>query len=200
MALWRMEEHKRLTGLTYDPVMVFPQGLFSSEAMRALKDQGYRAAFNSTLRATDRDDLSSTEYQRPSTTFYHDFPLFLRRYPKDSAGFLQDLALGRPILIVEHHGAFRNGYKTMTNFIDWINGLGNIKWKPLSYIANYYYGNEINILSHGKSNALALSTWDEKKVALRRFASEFRDTYIEPNSLLSKAYKMLWDTDATSND
>ena len=24
-ALWRMEQHKRLTGLVYDPIMVFPQ-------------------------------------------------------------------------------------------------------------------------------------------------------------------------------
>jgi hypothetical protein len=107
-ALWRMEEHKRLTGLSYDPVMVFPQGRFSSVAMLALKDQGYHAAFNSTLRATDRDELPAIEYQRPATTIYHDFPLFLRRYPKSKSDFLQDFASGRPIIIVEHHWAFRN--------------------------------------------------------------------------------------------
>ena len=43
-AMWRMEQHKRLTGLSYDPVMVFPQGLFSSVAMLALKKQGFLAA------------------------------------------------------------------------------------------------------------------------------------------------------------
>lgn len=199
-ALWRMEEHKRLTGLPYDPVMVFPQGRFSSEAMLALKDQGYLAAFNSTLRATDGNDLSSTEYQQPATTIYHDFPLFLRRYPENKAGFLQDLALGRPILIVEHPGAFKNGYDKLTNFIDWINGLGTIRWKSLSHIANYYYGNKINIRLHRQRNVLELSAWDETKVALRRIASELRDTYIEPNSLLSKAYKLIRDACAKVNN
>jgi hypothetical protein len=186
-----MEEHKRLTGLPYDPVMVFPQGRFSSVAMLALKDQGYRSAFNSTLRATDGNELPSIEYQRPATTIYHDFPLFLRRYPKSKSDFLQDLAWGRPIIIVEHHVAFKNGYKAMTDFIDWVNGLGNVKWKSLSYITAYYYGNRNEIPPHGKSNELMWSLWDQKKAALRRFACEFRDNYVEPNSLLTKVYGMV---------
>jgi hypothetical protein len=199
-ALWRMDEHKKLTGLAYDPVMVFPQGRFSSEAILALKDQGYQAAFNSTLRATDTGELSSTEYRQPATTLYHDFPLYLRRYPKNREGLLHDLASGRPIIIVEHHTAFKNGYKNMANFIDWVNGLGNIKWKSLSYIANYYYGNKINVVSHERSNMPASSVWDEKKVALRRFACEFRDAYIEPSRLLTKVYKLLRGMDATAID
>jgi hypothetical protein len=190
-----MEEHKKITGLTYDPVMVFPQGYFSSEAILAIKDQGYHAAFNSTLRATNRNEPNSTEYHQPATKIYHDFPLFLRRYPKDKAGILQDLASGRPIIIVEHHGVFKNGYKAMTNFIDWVNGLGNIKWKPLSFIVNHYYGGEINFDSYTKKRNLTLSIWEEKKIALRHFASEFRDTYIEPSDLLTKVYRLLHDTE-----
>lgn len=125
-ALWRMEKHKQLTGLSYDPVIVFPQGRFSTVAMQALKDQGYFAACNSTIRATDGEEPPAIEYLKPATTIYHDFPLFLRRYPKDKSHFIQDMASGRPIIIVEHHGAFRNGYKTMTDLVDWINSLGNI--------------------------------------------------------------------------
>ena len=109
-ALWRMEQHKSLTGLPYDPVFVFPQGRFSSVSMKALKDQGYFAAFNSTLQATDRDELPPVEYQQPATSVYHDFPLFLRRYPKDKSHFIQDIASGRPIIVVEHHHALINGY------------------------------------------------------------------------------------------
>ena len=80
-ALWRMEQHKRLTGLPYDPVMVFPQGLFSSVAMQALKDQGFFAAFNSGLRATDGNELPASEYQLPATSVYADFPLVLKAIP-----------------------------------------------------------------------------------------------------------------------
>lgn len=185
-ALWRMEEHRKLTGLPYDPVLVFPQGSFSSVAMLALKDQGYRAAFNSTIKATDGADPPATEYRLPATTVYHDFPLFLRRYPKDKSGFIQDLASGRPIIIVEHHAAFRNGYKAMTDSVDWVNSLGNIRWTSLQHIVDHYCG-ATDSLSLKTSNEVV---WNEGKVALRRYACEFRDNYIETNDVLSKLYRM----------
>jgi hypothetical protein len=191
-ALWRMEQHKRLTGLPYDPIMVFPQGLFSSVAMQALKDQGFLAAFNSTLRATDGNELPASEYQLPGIFVYADFPLFLRRYPKDKSHFVQDIALGRPILIVEHHGAFRNGYKTITDMVDWINGLGRVRWTSLLSITEHYSGNrvvtgEIVPTYDASPSPLSIKT----KVAFRRFLSEARDNYIETSSFLTKVYKML---------
>ena len=191
-ALWRMEQHKRLTGLPYDPVIVFPQGRFSSVAMQALKDQGYFAAFNSTLRATDGEDLPAVEYQRAATRIYHDFPLFLRRYPTDKSHFIQDHASGRPIIIVEHHGAFRNGYKTLTDLVDWVNDLGRIKWTSLSSIAEHYLRGKAGTNTTAQCgnpppSHLSLSA----KVAVRRFLSEARDNYIETNGFLTKAYKMV---------
>jgi hypothetical protein len=189
-ALWRMEQHKRLTGLPYDPVIVFPQGRFSTVAMRALKDHGYSAAFNSTIQATDREEPPAIEYQGPFTTIYHDFPLFLRRYPKDKSHFIQDLASGRPIIIVEHHGAFRNGYKTITDMVDWVNGLGDIRWTSLLHITEHYLGNNAAPTAHSADpspSRLYLNT----KVALRRFLSEARDNYVETNGFLTKAYKMV---------
>jgi hypothetical protein len=189
-ALWRMEQHERLTGLPYDPVIVFPQGRFSSVAMQALKDQGYFAAFNSTLRATDSDELQATEYQRPFTTIYHDFPLFLRRYPKDKTHFTQDLVSGRPIIIVEHHGAFRNGYKIMTDLIDWVNSLGNIRWTSLLHIAEHYLGNNAATTTPS-ANPSPSRLYLNTKVALRRFLSEARDNYVETSGLLTKAYRMV---------
>lgn len=189
-ALWRMEQHKKLTGLPYDPVMVFPQGRFSSVAMKALKDQGYFAAFNSTLRATDGEELPAIEYQRPATKIYHDFPLFLRRYPKDKSHFIQDMASGSPIIIVEHHGAFRNGYKTITDLVDRINSLGNIKWCSLLDIAECYLGTQA--ASIGKNfNPAPSHLYLNSKIALRRFLSEFRDNYVETSDLLTKIYKMV---------
>ncbi len=188
-ALWRMEQHKKLTGLPYDPVIVFPRGRFSSVAMQALKDQGYFAAFNSRLQTTDGDDVPAIEYQRPATTIYRDFPLFLRRYPKDKSYFVQDLSSGRPIIIVEHHGAFRNGYKTVTDLVDWINGLGNIRWTSLLNIAEHYLGYKAcnagqcakPYPSHLRLNA---------KVVLKRFLSEARDNYIETSGSLTTLYKI----------
>jgi hypothetical protein len=192
IALWRMEQHKRLTGLPYDPVMVFPQGLFSSVAMQALKDQGFLAAFNSGLRATDGNDLPASEYQLPATSIYAAFPLFLRRYPKDKAQFVKDIEMDRPILIVEHPGAFRNRYKAITDVVDWINNLGNVQWTSLLSITEYYCGRNDGANTAGLSDCPPLSPLTFRtKVALRRFLSEVRDNYVEPSSFLTKVYEML---------
>ncbi len=189
-ALWRMEQHKRLTGLSYDPVIVFPQGKFSSVAMRALKDQGYFAAFNSTIRATDGDDPPATEYQRPATIIYHGFPLFLRRYPEKRSHFVQDLASGRPIIITQHHGDFKNGYKTITDLVDWINSLGKVRWTSLLNIAEHYL--EKNATATGQSaNPYPSSLRLKSKIVLRRFLSEARDNYVETSGLMTKIYKMV---------
>lgn len=191
-ALWRMEQHKTLTGLSYDPVMVFPQGLFSSVAMQVLKDQGFVAAFNSGLRATDRDDLPASEYQLPATSIYADFPLFLRRYPKDKARFVEDVSLGRPILVVEHPKVFCNGYRSITDTVDWINSLGNIKWASLLSITEYYFGHKDGVNDYRQIGPPPSPQFSYRiKIVLRRILSELRDNYIEPSSLLTKAYKMV---------
>lgn len=187
-ALWRMEQHKRLTGLPYDPVIVFPQGRFSSVAMKALKDHGYVAAFNSGIIATDTDKPPAIEFQRPATTIYHDFPLFLRRYPQAKPSFLKDLEWGRPIIIVEHHKVFRDGYKAITDLVDWINGLGKIRWTSLSNIAAHYLGNQTT--TNGEiSGPLSLPLGFRTKVFLRRILSEARDKYVETSPILTKLYK-----------
>ena len=187
-ALWRMEQHKRLTGLSYDPVFVFPQGRFSSIAMQALKDQGYLAAFNSTLRATDGGDLPAIEYEQAATRKYHDFPLFLRRYPKDKSDFIKDIALGRPILIVEHHGSFQYGYKPMTDLVDWINSLGNIRWTSLLNLAEHHLGEKASIIQN-IANPSPISLRLSTKIISRRVLSEFRDNYVEKSNILNNVYK-----------
>jgi len=189
-ALWRMEQHKRLTGLSYDPVMVFPHGLFSSVAMEALKNRNFFAAFNSNICATDAEQPPAIEYERPFTRSYHDFPLFLRRYPKDKYGFVEDLSYGRPLIIAEHHSAFRNGYKEITALVDWVNSLGNIKWTSLLDIATHYLGvrtEDVECICTESPSHLGLNA----RAVCRRILSEARDNYVETNDVLRKAYKML---------
>ncbi len=55
-ALERMNLHHKLTGVGFDDVMVFPQGIFSMAAMKALKSCGYLAAVNSTPYPVDADE------------------------------------------------------------------------------------------------------------------------------------------------
>ena len=48
-AVRRMSLHERRTGLAHDRIMVFPQGLFSNEAIGALKRSGFHAAVNTEI-------------------------------------------------------------------------------------------------------------------------------------------------------
>lgn len=190
-ALWRMNQHKKLTGLEYDPIMVFPQGRFSTVAMRALRDEGYFAAVNSTIAGTDSEGVPATELSKPFTRIYHDFPLFLRRYPKDRSLFLQDLASGRPIIIVEHHSVFRNGYTTVTKFVDWLNSQRNIRWVSLFDIAENYLGKTSPDAYRTAPVPAAMQFGASCKVLARRMLSEARDQYIGTNNVLEMVYRKL---------
>ena len=117
LALTRMLEHLRVSGVPFDRVMVFPQGLFSGAAIKALQSSGFTAAAN-----TDLLPAKSTE----------GFPLFGRRYPRDIAEFAFDLFLGKPALAVEHHGYFRDGQKALENFVTALNRLDErLEWSTL---------------------------------------------------------------------
>ena len=175
------------------PLWYFLKDFFRQLQCRRLRTRVFLQPLTPALRATDGNDLPASEYQLPATSIYADFPLFLRRYPKDKSHFVQDIALGRPILIVEHPSVFRNGYKAITDVVDWVNNLGNIKWTSLLSITEYYFGAktvpqaEIGQINPPSPSPLSFRT----KVALRRFLSEIRDNYIETSSLLTKAYKMV---------
>ncbi len=188
-ALWRMEEHALITGLPYDPVMVFPQGLFSSVAMRALKKSGYVAAFNSRLEATDCSAPPADERRQPASMAYEDLPLFLRRHPADRAGFLDDVAHGRPVLAVLHQGALREGYEPLTDFVDWVNGLGHVTWASLSSIVEHV-GIEVSRAKVPPCRSRSpLRT--VPRVMARRLLCEFRDEYLDRSPLLTRAYGTL---------
>ncbi len=189
-ALWRMEQHKRITGLPYDPVLVFPHGQFSSVAMKALKDLGFFAAVNWTAKATDSEDLPNVGFQSAVTSLYHDFPLFLRRNSNDKPLFMQDNELGRPIIIDAHHHDFRDGYKDITDLVDWINSLGKIRWTSLLEIAEHYL-ERTAIVPEPDPDFVVKNNRLKPNVCLRRFLSELRDNYIEKYNFSTKLYRML---------
>jgi hypothetical protein len=107
----RMDQHKKITGLECDRVMVFPQGNFSSEAMAVLKARNFDAAVNTTSHPRhDPARLTLGEIAQPAVLRYGSFPLFLR---KDSVHTQHEdiafnLFFGKPTLIVEHHDVFQN--------------------------------------------------------------------------------------------
>jgi hypothetical protein len=130
MALDRMHAHSRVYGVPFDDVMVFPQGCFSAEALNALNGAGYLAAINSSVHpSTTTEDLQLRDLLSVAVTRFSNFPLFGRHYPKDLAEFALDLFLGKQVLLVEHHGYFRNGYGELQDFIRRLNALDErLEW------------------------------------------------------------------------
>ena len=133
-ALDRMEAHARRTGMDFDNVMVFPQGRFSSEAIGALRTNRVEAAVNTTACPVDCGDNPMTlrDHLEVAVTRYESFPIFVRRYPRDTFDFAFDALFQKPVLIVEHHEYFKHGYRSFADFIQQINALGRkIAWMPL---------------------------------------------------------------------
>lgn len=138
LALERMRVHQQLSGVPFDDVMVFPQGLFSTEAMPALKESGYLAAVNTEMSpSTMPEALSLRDLLDVAVTRFGDFPLFGRRYPNNLAEFAFDLFMGKPALVVEHHGYFRDGYRALEEFVAGLNALDErIEWTNLGNICS----------------------------------------------------------------
>jgi hypothetical protein len=132
-ALERMKLHQRTTGIGWDPVMVFPQGVFSSASLPALKGEGYLAAVNSGIASVDRPTTNRiADLIAPASIAYGGVPLFKRHYPRSLLPFALDLFLGKQALITEHHTYFRSGYDEAGEFAARLKAIEpRLSWAPL---------------------------------------------------------------------
>jgi hypothetical protein len=136
-ALRRMDTHASLSGLPFDKVMVFPQGLFSKAALKALESSRYLAAVNTTPYPIDMGDGSFklAELLDMTVSRFSNFPLFVRRYPTQLAEVVFDLVLGKQVLLVEHHGYFRDGGDAFAELVGTVNQLDSrLEWQGLSKV------------------------------------------------------------------
>ncbi len=124
-AIEHMNHHRSITGIHHDPVMVFPQGIFSEAAMTALKHTDLLAAVNNdvisadpcprTITISDMWDIALMDYT---------FPLFTRRYPWEGIeNFAFDALLGKPAIAVIHHDYCSDHCVRLINFIEQLNAL-----------------------------------------------------------------------------
>lgn len=138
LALERMQIQSERIGIPFDGVMVFPQGLFSCESIRALDACGYVAAVNTDVCPSNMPQgLTLRDLLDVAVTRFGGFPLFARHYPRDPAEFAFDLFLGKPALVVEHHGYFRNGYEEFGAFARQLDSLdGELEWNNLATVCS----------------------------------------------------------------
>jgi hypothetical protein len=143
LAAERMRQHESATGIHHDQVMVFPQGVFSTAAMGALKHTGYVAAVNTEVVSVDASPapLKVSDAWDVAIMRYGGFPLFTRRYPRDGvANFAFDALLGKPIIIVIHHDFCRNHCSELVEFVQHLNALNcALSWRSLGDVVRRSY-------------------------------------------------------------
>ena len=142
-AVRRMSLHQRRTGLEYDRVMVFPQGIFSKEAILELKHAGFDAVVNTEVHSNPpaEQKLKISDVWDVAVMAYSDFPIYSRRYPTDGIeNFAFDLVLGKPCLVVIHHDFCRDGYARLVEFIRQMNAIKTPpSWRRLGDVVRRGY-------------------------------------------------------------
>jgi hypothetical protein len=135
LAMNRMRHHEDRTGLGFEPIMVFPQGQFSTACFRGLSASGFLAAINSTRFPVDQyaQPVSLCELLLPAFNRVCGFPIFPRHYSTSSFALQLDLFLGRPAFIVEHHEFFQGGFPSLEALADRLNGCEpDLAWGSLA--------------------------------------------------------------------
>jgi hypothetical protein len=124
-ALERMNRHESITGICHDPVMVFPQGIFSEAAMSALKHTDLIASVNNDIISADPRPRAITISDVWDTAVMgYVFPLFTRRYPWEGIeNFAFDTLLGKPAIAVIHHDYCSDHCARLVNFVQQVNAL-----------------------------------------------------------------------------
>jgi hypothetical protein len=142
-AVRRMSLHERQTGLAHDRVMVFPQGVFSAEAIPELKRAGFNAVVNTEVHSVParKRDLTVSDVWDVAVMAYGDFPIYTRRYPAQGVeNFAFDLLLGKPCLMVIHHDFCSDGCVRLVKFIDQLNALKvSLTWRSLGDVVKRSY-------------------------------------------------------------
>ena len=139
IAKHRMRVHHEITGLDCDKVMVFPQGNFSVEAMRALKCHNFYAAVNTVPHPRNQPSrLTIRDLAQPAVLRYGGFPLFTRNtiQQTQSHHIAFNVFFGKPILIVGHHDIFQHP-GLLTDAVSRINTVApEIHWTNLANVVS----------------------------------------------------------------
>ena len=184
----RIAAFEAQTRITVEPVMVFPQGVFSVQALTALAASGFRGAMSSDARPTPDDGtnflpVTLVERVRPWLQRFGGAPLFLRLDCDEVTP--QDIAcrafLGQPILIFGHHDLLRDGSR-LSFLVQWINQrLDGVVWCSAQSALEPSYSwcrdtADEAMTPAGDAAPLGLA-WSLRAYGRRRL-SEMRDQYL----------------------
>lgn len=125
----RMRSLLNKTALDHERVMVFPQGVFSPEAVSALKRNDFVAAVNTEVVPDDDGSNETTLADLWSVAIvrYGGFSIYTRRYIDHGIeNFAFDGILGKPCFVAGHHDIFRDHGSELAGFL---RQLASLRWK-----------------------------------------------------------------------
>jgi peptidoglycan/xylan/chitin deacetylase (PgdA/CDA1 family) len=143
-ALARMAKFQQLTGLPYDPVMVFPHSISPEPTLAVMKRYNFWATANSLNVPMGSEAPGGAEFAlRTATMKFANFPS-LRRYSAEAPGptsqLMVDGFLGNPMLFYVHQAFFSGGIGTFDETADIVNRIEpDTEWRGLGYIVQHLY-------------------------------------------------------------
>ena len=143
-ALARMEEFHRLTGISYDPVMVFPHAVSPTETFRQMKAYNYWATTNSeSIPLNGKPPADPLFSFRPETLAFSNF-LSIKRYsaefPVSPSLVAVESYLGNPLLFYVHQEFFFRNIGAFDTVADTVNRIApGTKWTNLGEIVQNLY-------------------------------------------------------------
>ncbi len=143
-SLARMEEFKKLTGLAYDNVFVFPHSIGSDSILEKLKAYNFLATINSSNVPMDRLSPSTPSFAlRPITLSFENFAS-IRRYsaamPNPNAFLGINEFLDNPLFFYTHQDFFASGIGAFDGMADDVNKIEpDIEWRSLGNIVEHLY-------------------------------------------------------------
>jgi hypothetical protein len=181
-AVRRMSLHEQRTGLAHDRVMVFPQGIFSEQAILELKRANFSAVVNTEVHSNllRGRKLRISDVWDVAVMSYGDFPIYTRRYPAQGVENLAfDLLLGKPCLVVIHHDFCSDECARLVQFIDQLNALKvPLTWRPLGDVVRRSYRQKelspdsVEIEMYGTELRVKNRSDQRKRFIIRRRESE----------------------------
>jgi hypothetical protein len=200
----RMDAYRKEAGLACDKVMVFPQGNFSSTAMKVLRARNFYAAVNTgAFPRGETATLSLAEVLQPAILKYGGFPLFLRKYVRKIAlhDIAFDLFFGKPIFIVEHHNIFEDP-GALTDAVNRVNALApGIRWSSLrtaiedSSLSRLGENGEIEVRLYSKTSRISNASAMPRQYAVEWLERGARE--IAKVELDGEPWAFAWGDDGT---
>lgn len=166
LATARMIEHEKRTGIPFDRIMVFPQGVFSNEALSSLFNNNYLAVIN-------------TESKPVNGALELPLPFFLRYRPDEVSNLKVN-----PLIIVLHHNFFKGGYDKLVDLVQSINSKPKIVvWDSVGNIVRSLISPKVISPTFDETDLSGLTVhgyYNYLKIYIRRYMSEFKNNIFCP--------------------